>query len=161
MIALDATLARAVGEITRELLPQGYDVSADAPGTLEACTEYFRKHGTVCVSDYFGPDCIMGRNVDQYAFQAWHDFCHVKLQASFDRPGERRVDKCMAAGLRAWRKRQVEPCTMAQFNRALAVIRANNVGRLDYWAIHNEPPANARLFTEGYLAALGIVEARS
>lgn len=155
--SVDAIVASASVEIMRDLLPQGFDTADDAPGTLEACTEYFRKHGTVCVSNYFGPDVIMGRPEEQHAFAAWHDYCHVKLSASFDPPGEKRVQRCMVQHLAAWRAKHPERCNAAEFRRAAAVLAANNIGRLDYWTRHGDAPADARMFTEGYLAAKGVL----
>ena len=158
MQPLDATLARATRDIVRSLLPQGYSVAPNAPETLRDCREYFAAYGRPCVSDWFDPNAsIFSRDIDHYAFQAWHDYRHIAGDFAFDREGERMVNDAMVADLSAWWQPRRAHVAMADFNRACACVRAHNVGRLDYWATNGEPPPNARLFTAGYLAALGIL----
>ena len=160
MKPLDATLARATRDIVRTLLPQGYTVATNAPETLRDCREYFAAHGRPCVSDRFDPSAsIFGRDLDHYAFAAWHDYRHITGDFAFDRAGERLVNDAMIADMSAWWQQRRAYVAMSDFNRACACIRANNVGRLDYWHVNDEPPPNARLFTTGYLAALNILEA--
>lgn len=161
--SVDETLARACVDIIGRLLPQGYDVSADAPDDFDAAVAYFEKHGTVCVTDHFGPDVIMRTPDQQYAFAAWHDLCHVRLKAGFDREGERLVQTCQKATLFKWFLNidgKGRNCSQHEFNRAAAVLHANNIGRLDYWHRYGEAPPNARIFSEGALAALELLEPR-
>jgi hypothetical protein len=157
--SVDRTLEDASMDICRKFLPQGYSVSANAPNTLEEATDYFKRHGTVCVHSGFDPvTSPFRRDVGHYAFQAWHDLCHVSLQAPFDLEGERTVNRCMTGSLRQWH-RENPHCTLPQFNRASAALSAWNVGRLQYWHAFKEPPGDARTFIEGYLAAMGLTMA--
>lgn len=155
MKPIDNTLARATRDIVAALLPQGFAVESNAPETLEDCSTYMAIHGRPCVSNWFGPESIFGQPCDHYAFSAWHDYRHITTQGSFDRCGERVVNTAMLNDLCAWWHRT--ECTLRDYNRAAACIKAHNLGRLDYWHSFGDAPPNARLFTTGYLSALGIL----
>lgn len=155
---VDETLAIATMDITREIMPEGYNLCDPGPDSLEACTEYFLKNGKVGVDPAFnGRTSIFHANEPHYAFQAWHDWCHVKGQCSFDIPGERRVHDIMVAHLTRWWVNSEKPVTRAAFERSQQVLRMFNLGRLEHWLAYGEPPSNPREFLYGYLTAGGVI----
>jgi hypothetical protein len=155
---VDNVLALAATEIASRLCV--IDALPDdlAPGSLEACTEYFHRCGRVGVSAYFAPERLFGTPEACQAFDAWHDLCHIKLQASFDLPGEIRVNDCQQAQLRNWWRKSRRPVTFRALQRASEMLAMNNVGRLEHWLFHHNPPENPRSFAQGYLAAKGFAE---
>ncbi len=160
MTDLDDILARASRDIARQRMPNGWKASPDAPSTLEECTRFFRQHNTVHVTDYFDPrTSIFSCPVSQEAFQAWHDYAHVTLQAGFDKAGERRVNDQQSADFNEWFRRNAirNRFTMSDYNRSLEILRAHNLGRLDYWDVMGDAPDNFRQFASGYLTARNVI----
>jgi hypothetical protein len=150
---VDETLAIATMDILGVIMPQGFDICDPAPSSLEACTEYFRTHGKVGVDPSFEPTSIFCTPEHTHAFNAWHDWCHVKGQCTFDMAGERRVDEIMQQHLARWWVSSRRPVAQAAFDRASTVLKMFNLGRLEYWLAYGEPPADPRQFLLGYLTA--------
>ena len=76
--------------------PRGWDVrpmtqGSDAPDTLEAQKDWVRRHGRVCVDGRHSLMTIYGDPEVNYAFRAWHEATHIRLNAPFTRAGEARV----------------------------------------------------------------------
>lgn len=83
--------------IASKLWPRWFDVSDDAPATLESLTREFATRRRITVwrgaSDstiFGGPECAEAN----WAFRAWHDYYHLTRQHSFTPAGERLV--CLA-----------------------------------------------------------------
>jgi hypothetical protein len=153
---VDNTLAKATKEIVSAIMPAGFDTAHDdaAPGSLEACTDYFKSHGRMCVGEGFNArTSIFADAWTTHAFAAWHDFCHVQGQCAFDPAGERRVDEIMQQHLARWWTTSARPVTQDAFLRASAVLKMFNLGRLEYWLEYGEQPADPRQFLYGYLTA--------
>lgn len=157
---VDDTLAAASVAICQRLLPKAcVSLRHGVPDTLESATRFFNDNSTIAVSSYMSPRRFMGTAECAQAFDAWHDFCHVTLQASFDIPGEERVNALQQAHLRtwatAWSGRRV---TEAELKRASAMLDMNNLGRLHHWHQWQAAPTDVRSFAGGWLAALGMAD---
>lgn len=126
-----------------------------APGTLEDCIEFYERTGCVGVSNFMSSTRLFGTLEVCQAFDAWHDFCHIKLRASFDLDGEIKVNDCQQAQLKNWYRNCRRPVTFRAFERAAEMLAMNNVGRLKHWLFHHRPPRDPRSFAQGYLAARG------
>lgn len=155
MAALDATYERAVLDIARELFPQGWKASADAPDTLAGITAYFSEHGTVHVSDENSAQTVFSSPEGNVAFRVWHDWRHITAQAGFDRSGEEDVHDLMWGDLRRWCREH--GVTGRERDRALAILEAENVGQLAAWDVDGSPPADQLTFAKGFLAAKGLL----
>src|SRR5687768_8886424 len=114
---LDPTLTLATMDIAPMLMPNGWDVRRESPNTYEDCVRTWTECGKICVSDYFGPELIFGAPDCSYAFNAWHDWCHVTLSARFDREGERKVNECMQSHLFKWWTTSKVPVTEPAYFR--------------------------------------------
>lgn len=80
-----------VWAIATDLMPEGWDVIADAPQTLEDARAYYETNGRVAVDIESRTGCTIGDQRVHYAFRAWHDLIHILSPdlATFDLPGER------------------------------------------------------------------------
>lgn len=152
---LDYTFERAVLCIARELFPQGWKASADAPDTLDGASRYFSDTGTLHVSDAHSDQTVFSNPEGNIAFRVWHDWRHIWLQAPFNEEGERDVHDMMRGDLVAWCHRH--RCGQQETQRALAILEAENIGQLAAWKRDGHPPVDQRTFAMGYLAARGLL----
>ncbi len=157
---VDDTLAMASVAICKRLMPQGIvGLAKGAPDTLESATRYFNDNGTIAVSTFFSPRRFFGTAECCQAFDAWHDYCHVTLQAGFDMTGEERVNALQQSHLQTWANVWApRRMTAAELKRASAVLDMNNLGRLHHWHQWDAPPHDVRSFAGGWLAALGMAD---
>lgn len=93
----------AVMHLANRTNPRGWDVKSgtgyrldagndvEAPATLEAQKAWVRRHGRVCVDGRHSLMTIYGDPEVNYAFRAWHEATHIRLNAPFTRAGEARV----------------------------------------------------------------------
>ena len=81
----------AVMTMARKVCPAGYDVSDQAPDSLEALNEHIARTGRIVVSNENSSQTIFGCPEHNYAFRAWHDWTHWCIQAPFTLEGERQV----------------------------------------------------------------------
>lgn len=88
---IDINFNKAVQEMARRLHPDGYDLSANAPETLEGVTKYYQQHGRFCIFNGASEKTIFGCNKTNYDFRAWHDYHHLQMQAPFTLEGEIQV----------------------------------------------------------------------
>lgn len=156
---VDPALALATMEIAPLLMPNGWIAETNSPGTLADCAAAYLRHGgRPVVSDWWKPgETLMGSPDHWQAFNAWHDFCHITLGATFDPAGERRVNDMMHHHLLDWWRKSKVPITSEAYKRAAEVLTIHNVGRLDYWTALDHPPENPRDFALGYLTARGML----
>lgn len=150
---VDETLALATREIVPRLMPQGFTLCDPSPNSLEECTRFFQSNGKIGVHPGFDETSIFADAETTHAFQAWHDWCHVKGQCTFDIPGERRVDEIMQQHLARWWATSRRPVAQPAFERASTTLKMFNLGRLEYWLVYGKAPENPREFLFGYLTA--------
>jgi len=78
----DPSFNQAVLNITAQFLPQGFDVSLDAPSTYQRLKAHVARTGRLLVFGGASDRTIYGDPAVNHAFRAWHDFCH--LEGGFD-----------------------------------------------------------------------------
>ena len=118
-------------------------VVSEAPETLEGLTTVYRQTGRICVSGQFSDRTIFGAPVINHAFRAWHDWHHVRLQATFDREGEATT---MAAQYGDCLR--LLPSTL--WRPAWRVLECEIIGQFDYQAFTGQFPCDQRAFALGY-----------
>lgn len=152
MKALDETFERATLEIARSLWPKGYELSNSAPKSLGELKGIYAAHGLIVVSSLHSENTVFSSPAVNYAFRAWHDWHHIRLNAEFDRLGELLVHDAMAMDLARYAIKYA-----GQGHRVFALLKCENVGQLDYWERFGNPPDDQRAFACGYLAARGLL----
>jgi len=66
-----------------------FRATPDAPNTLEAVTRAWQTTGPVPVWNGGSGRTVYGSPLHNYAFRAWHDSTHVRLQTPFSPAGEK------------------------------------------------------------------------
>jgi hypothetical protein len=146
-LPLDRGLNVAVLQIASQLFPLGYDVSPHAPDTLKKLKTHLSQPGARMIVYNGGADnTIFEDNEVNYAFRAWHDWCHWRGNYDFTPEGE--LKTC---------KKQVEQLKTLYgdgptVERWADILWAEVVGQRRYYAIHGRFLDNQRAFTEAYLA---------
>lgn len=140
----------AVLHIADKLFPRGFDVRADMP--FNGVDDFAKLKQIIADNDgrmvvwSGGSDAtIFGDPEVNYAFRAWHDWCHLNGNYPFTVEGEAAAATTQAAHLiklygaeksRPWR----------------ALLKAEVVGQAEYYAEHGQFPANQVGFDLEYLA---------
>ena len=78
---LDAGFNVLVAAMANRLLPDGFDVSDDAPDTYEDLKAHYGCTGRILVSSLHCDRTIFGSEGGLYyntSFRAWHDLCHLR-----------------------------------------------------------------------------------
>jgi len=79
----------AVLTIANRLFPTGYDVAEKAPETLDELNAHIAKTYRMVVWNGASHNTIYGSPEVNWAFRAWHDWCHWRYQLPFTPEGER------------------------------------------------------------------------
>lgn len=147
----------AVKRMAELLFPAGYDVKSGnaAPDTLARAKAYLARTGRICVSADYSENTIFADRETNYAFRAWHDFHHIRLNAGFDRAGEdavfraQLVDLERVYGVNTVHSRGADKCRPSFAD----LLQAEVLGQLDYQDRHNgEFPADQMAFVLAFLA---------
>lgn len=154
---VDDTLARASRDIVQRY-HVGMIAMPEFPDTFAGIVNFYRKHGAIAVGNKWTPDRWMGDLESAQAFEAWHDWSHIKTGGQFTREGEERVNELQQAQLMEWWQDNRESVTLPAIRRASATLDMHNIGRLVHWAQWGGPPEHAKSFADGYLAALGMAD---
>jgi hypothetical protein len=144
-VALDIHFNVAVLTICKRLLPEGYDVAIDAPETYEQLIARLDSGERMLVYSGGSERTIYGDPEVNYAFRAWHDWCHWRGRHDFSYAGERAACEMQGAHLvtvygdcprtRRWRR----------------ILRAEVIGQREYFDHHGVFPDDQRAFVEAYL----------
>jgi hypothetical protein len=135
----------AVMTIANRLCPTGYDVSPDAPTSLEALTAHIQATGRIVVSSENSDATIYGDPEHNFAFRAFHDWCHWRYQLPFTLDGEREVCKRQQEIVR----QVFGPGTATE--RFCALIECEVVGQAEYFEAYGHFPEDQRAFAEQWL----------
>lgn len=134
---------RVVHAMVAELMPDGFDVSADAPDTFEGLQAHYAATGRVLVWNGASGQTIFSTPEANYAFRAWHDFTHLKFHTNFTLTGEAQTCDAQIADMLE---------TVGRWTWILApILQAEIVGQALYEAKHGKFPVNQRAFTVAYL----------
>lgn len=142
---LDREFNIAVHHIANRLWPRGWSVSSKyAAKGLDDLNRQMKAYGRIGVSSANSDHTIFADRETNYAFRAWHDWHHWKLQAPFDMAGEIAVANSQAGDLialydtarsRPWRK----------------ILCAEVIGQAEYEAYHGCFPTDQMGFVRHYL----------
>lgn len=132
----------AILTIAGRLFPCGYDVAESAPSSLEELNAQIDATGRMLV--YSGnSDCtVYGSPEVNWAFRAWHDWCHWKAQHPFNLAGERACLEMQRQHLRT-----VYGDTHPDLPVWDAVLEAEVIGQATYHDATGEFPVDQVTFT--------------
>ncbi len=134
----------AVSTIARRVLPCGFDVSDDAPGTYKALTTHYEKTGRVLVWSGASEFSVYACRETNYAFRAWHDSKHILFNLPFDMAGEVEVMRLQQADVRALYDGR-------QADLFCAILEAEVIGQGEYNNLYGGYPVDQFAFVAAYL----------
>jgi hypothetical protein len=140
------TLKQAILEMTSRLLPDGFDVSDDAPQTMEQLKALMNTGNRMRVWSGGSEDTIYKEPYVNFAFRAWHDLCHWQGHFPFTLEGE--IATC------EMQCHQLLDCygDNEVTQRWCTVLRAEVVGQALYYHRHKRFPENQAAFTRAYVS---------
>lgn len=142
---LSGALSAAILEMAALFLPDGFDVVDDAPHTFEALKAHLDAGGRLVVWSGGSQVTVYGDPSVNYAFRAWHDWCHWYGNHDFSLAGETGTCEMQCEQLISHfgdTERTRHWCT---------VIRAEIVGQGLYYHRHKRFPEDQRAFVSEYL----------
>ena len=80
----------AVVAITNRLHPTGYNVGGSAPSTLQELKAHINTTRRMLVWDGASDKTIYACPETNWAFRAWHNWCHYTHDLKFDKEGDER-----------------------------------------------------------------------
>src|SRR5208337_2128711 len=144
--ALDIHFNAAVLTICNRVLPGGFDVSDAAPETYEELVALLDAGGRMLVYSGGSERTIYGDPEVNFAFRAWHDWCHWRGRYDFSHEGERAA--CAMQGDHLVTLYGASPQTL----RWRRILQAEIIGQRDYFDQHGAFPQDPRTFVAAYLA---------
>ena len=96
LLPLDPTLNAAILSIARNLFPDGFDVSPDAPSTYTALKAHLDAGKGLVVYDGGCAGTIYANPAVNHAFRAWNDWSHWRGDHDFSVEGEVPSSPCSA-----------------------------------------------------------------
>ena len=91
MEPLSTAFNAAVMAMTNRLMPTGYDVAENAPSTLAELQAHVKATGRICVWNRASDKTIFACPEQNWAFRAWHNWCHYKYDLEFNEAGKRKA----------------------------------------------------------------------
>ncbi|MDE2096219.1 MAG: hypothetical protein KGL39_03170 [Patescibacteria group bacterium] len=141
----------AVMTMANRVCPCGYDVSDaahSAPDSLAALNKHIETTRRILVSRDHSDNTIFSDPEINWAFRAWHDWTHWRIQAEFDLVGE--VEVAL---------RQVKDLTTvygpAFGNRYQPIIFAEGIGHTLLKELTGKFPIDQRRFDAAFLGLFG------
>jgi len=149
MEPLSLSLNCAVNSIANRLFPLGFDVQGVdtakvAPSTYEELCAQFAT-GRHVVASEGSENTIYACKETNYAFRAWHDWCHVRGGHDFSLEGEKAVCAMQIEHLRKFYPGNPD---LPKWER---ILEAEIVGQALYFAKHGKFPKHQRAFVEAYI----------
>jgi hypothetical protein len=136
----------AVMHIASQLFPAGFDVASDAPDTFEKLVSHVQETGRMLVWNGASESTIFADNEVNYAFRAWHDYCHVAGGFEFTPEGETKACLMQIDHIRAVYGNTAEADYLA------LLVWAEVVGQVSYNLAHDGAfPVNQMAFVKHYL----------
>jgi Ribosomal RNA adenine dimethylase len=145
-IALDIQFNAAVLTMSSKLFPGGFLVGPDCPHSYEELVARLDAGKMMYVYDGASDRTIYGCPEVNYAFRAWHDWCHWKGRHHFSYTGEVAVYHMQCGHLD---KIYGESARTEHWKR---ILKAEIVGQLEYLLEYGQFPEDQRSFVENYLA---------
>jgi hypothetical protein len=145
MKPLDIGFNIAVLHIANQLCPGGYEVADDAPDTYETLRAHLDLTKQMKVWSGGSENTIYADKEVNWAFRAWHDWCHYNGRHAFTVIGERAVFEMQKLHLLLL----YGDCP--QTHRWIDILRAEVIGQQEYFYKNGHYPHNQRIFVEIYL----------
>jgi len=139
-VALDRIILAAA----RRAVPQGWRAVEDAPAEYGALRAAWRPDAPLLVYSGACERTIYAAPEVNHAFRAWHDATHVRLGADFSIAGEVRTAR---AQLR-------EAAALGADWRTLAMLHADTIGQVQYFARFGRFLDDQRAFARAYLKGI-------
>lgn len=143
---LSMGLNQAIHTISERLFPTGYDVSeTEAPETYEALCDRLNAGKSMIVYSGASEDTIYGDREINWAFRAWHDWCHWRGGFDFTAEGEAQAVEMQIGHI-------MQVYGDSEDTRKWAeILRAEVNGQLQYLTIHGDFPQDQAAFIKAYL----------
>ena len=142
---LDRGFNAAVLHIANRLFPCGFDVRDKAPETFDALKAQVADGGRMVVWSGGSDQTIFGDPEVNYAFRAWHDWCHLAGNHDFTLEGERAASRMQMVHL-------IELYGIdARVARWCHIINAEVVGQAEHLRDTGEFPKDQMAFVRSYL----------
>lgn len=135
-------LNAAVVTLARRLFPLGFDVLDTSPSTLEDLVASVKETGRFPVWSGASDDTIYADREINYAFRAWHDWCHWRYALPFNAEGEREAAYVQVAHLVRLYGGEDDVIAMA------ALVLCEVIGQAEAYGSHGKFPDSQRAFTE-------------
>jgi hypothetical protein len=146
MRAFSLRLNVAVMQIASQLFPTGFDVSDNAPDTFDKLKAHVAKTGRMLVWNGASDKTIFADEEVNFAFRAWHDWCHLAGEFPFTPEGEKDAACMQLQHIRALFGRTKEADYMCR------LVWTEVVGQVEYHLHHNGAfPSDQAAFTKHYL----------
>lgn len=146
MSAISIRFNVAVLTIANKLFPCGFDVASDAPNTFEDLSAHVANTGRMLVWNGASDQTIFADDEVNFAFRAWHDFCHLAGNFPFTPEGELKAALMQIDHIRAIYGHTAEADYMA------TLVWAEVVGQVQYNTYHDGAfPANQAAFVKHFL----------
>ena len=145
MLPLDPTLNAAILSIARNLFPDGFDVSPDAPSTYTALKAHLDAGKGLVVYDGGCAGTIYANPAVNHAFRAWNDWSHWRGDHDFSVEGE--------CAVFAMQRRYLLDLygNNPQTRRWIEILRAEVIGQRLFYERHKRFVDDQRGFIEAYL----------
>jgi hypothetical protein len=141
----DLKLNDAILTIAGRLLPGGFDISEEAPNTYEQLKASLDAGKRLVVWKGGSQATIYGSAEVNYAFRAWHDYCHWK--GGHDLTFEGEVAACAMQC-----QQLLDSCGDNERVRSwCALLEAEIIGQAEYYRRHKRFPDDQRAFVAAYL----------
>ena len=145
---LDVELNAAILTIAAYLFPCGYRVSEDAPDSYDKLVAHLNAGKPMVVYAGASEQTIYEDREVNYAFRAWHDWCHWRGGHRFNRQGEHAVYEMQCRHLVHF----YDDSTRTR--RWFDILYAEIIGQQIYFEQRRQFPVDQRAFVEQFLAGL-------
>ena len=153
MEPLDRGFNIAVLHIAKKLCPGGYEVSDDAPDTYVKLRAHLDRTKQMLVWSGSSDNTIYADKQVNWAFRAWHDWCHYYGAHPFTPEAERAVFAMQCSHLLLF----YNDCLQAR--RWIRILRAEVIGQQEYFYKYGHYPHDQRAFVEAYLNGVYYMQA--
>ena len=142
---LSPELNVAILDMAALLLPDGFDISDNAPHTFDALKRHFHSGRRLVVWSGGSQASIYGDPGVNYAFRAWHDWCHCVGNHDFTLGGEAAACEMQCAQL------ITRFGDNAVTRRWCRILRAEIIGQALYFERYQRFPDDQYGFVVAYL----------
>ena len=141
----DPSLNDAILHIASRIYPNGFDISAEAPDTYEKLKAHLDAGKPMIVWSGGSEATVYGHSSVNFAFRAWHDFCHWKGGHDFTLEGEIAACEMQCQHLFQF----YGDCERTR--QWSALLRAEIIGQALFFQRHKRFPDDQRSFVAAYM----------